>query len=81
MAIHTLVVDPEVRNRGLGERLVRFAVEYCRAAGVKAIRLDTHYRNVPARNLYEKCGFRSLGKWEAFVNNADQEFAVFEYLL
>lgn len=79
MVLHTLVVHPQYRGRGLGERLVRFGLRLCRDAGAKALRLDTHYQNLPARRLYEKCGFHSLGCQKAFVDGITQEFDVFEY--
>lgn len=80
MTIHTLVVSPNVRNRGIGEKLVRFSIEICKNAGAKAIRNDTHFRNVPARNLYVKCGFQSLGRQTALVDGTIQEFDVLEYI-
>lgn len=79
MTMHTVVVDPEYRGRGLGEKLVRFGIDFCKNFGAKTIRLDTHYKNIPARRLYEKCGFRSLGCHKAFVDGITQEFDVFEY--
>ena len=80
MTIHTLVVDPKVRNRGIGEKLVRFSIDFCKNAGAKVIRNDTHFRNVPARNLYVKCGFQSLGCQTAFADGMMQEFDVLEYI-
>ena len=78
--VHTLGIGPACRRRQLGEKMVQFAIGLCGAMGAKTIRLDTHYRNVPARRLYEKCGFQSLGVWKALVNGEAQEFDVFEYL-
>lgn len=80
LTIGTLVVDPNCRNRGVGEKIVRFAIEYCKNAGAKTIRMDTHFKNIPARKLYVKCGFQSLGCQTAFVDGIMQEFDVFEYI-
>ena len=80
MVIHTLVVDPDYRGQGLGEKLVRFGIDCCKKSGARAVRLDTHYKNIPARRLYEKCGFTSLGCYKAFVDEIWQEFDVFEYI-
>lgn len=79
MALHTLVVGPKFRGRGFGEMLVRFGICFCKDSGAKTIRIDTHYKNVPARRLYEKCGFISVGCHKAFVDEMIQEFDVFEY--
>lgn len=81
LTIHTLAVDPACRGRGIGEKLIRFAIDFCRAQGAQAIRLDTHYHNVPARRLYAKCGFSSLGPWQAESCGVQQVFDVFEYAL
>lgn len=81
IAVHTLVVDPGHRKEGLGEKLVQFCIEFCKNAGMKEIRLDTHYANIPARRLYEKCGFQSLGCQEAFEDGMMQKFDVFEYTI
>ena len=80
MTIHTLAVEPDYRNHGIGESLIRFSIDFCKNSGAKTIRLDTHYKNIPARRLYEKCGFKSLGRHTAFVDNINQEFDVFEYI-
>lgn len=79
MTIHTLVVHPDYRECGLGEKLVRFGIDFSKDSGAKTIRLDTHYKNVPARRLYEKCGFKSLGCHKVSVDGMTQEFDVFEY--
>ena len=79
MTLHTVVIHPACRGRGYGEKLVRFGIDFCKTAGAKTIRLDTHYKNIPARRLYEKCGFVSLGRHSAFVDGLMQEFDVFEY--
>lgn len=51
MTMHTVVVAPDYRGRGFGEKLVRFGIDLCKNSGAKTIRLDTHYKNVPARRL------------------------------
>ncbi len=81
MVMHTLVVNPSYRKKGLGEQMITYGINYCRQAGAKTLRLDTHYKNVPARRLYEKCGFRSVTKWSAEIDEVNQEFDVFEYIL
>lgn len=79
MTIHTLVVNPDYRGCGFGEKLVRFGINFSKAFGAETIRLDTHYKNIPARRLCEKCGFKSLGCHKASVDGVTQEFDVFEY--
>lgn len=49
-------VDPSAQGRGVGEALVRSAIEEALRMGAGALRLDTGTRN-PARFLYDKLGF------------------------
>lgn len=64
LVIHTLVIPPSQARRGLGQKMVAFALEQARAMGCASFRLDTSARNEPARRLYERCGFRYAGKAE-----------------
>lgn len=48
---------PEARGRGIGERLVRYAVAAVAAAGERGLALSVSDGN-PARRLYERVGFR-----------------------
>lgn len=55
--IYTFVVNPEYNNRGLGKQTIEHIFELARNKGIKSIRLDVYENNIPAINLYEKCGF------------------------
>ena len=61
MVLHTLVIDPEVKGRGLGRRFVRFYEDYARQEGCKYLRLDTNSRNTSARTLYKSMGYEEIG--------------------
>lgn len=61
MVIHTLVVDPEVSGQGYGSRFVGFYEDYARQQGCTCLRMDTNARNLPARRLYGKLGYREAG--------------------
>lgn len=61
MVIHTLVVDPETAGRGYGSRFVAFYEDYAREKGCTCLRMDTNQRNLPARSLYGKLGYREAG--------------------
>lgn len=55
--LEDLYVREEARGRGLGEALVRAAVERARARGCRRIELDVNEDNRPARDLYARLGF------------------------
>ena len=45
------------RGQGLGERLIRAAIEAARETGFERIELSVYGRNVPGMALYRKVGF------------------------
>ena len=61
LVCHTLAIDPEVYGKGIGTQIVEFCIRYAKERGYKAIRLDVVPDNVPAKRLYEKCGFQYVG--------------------
>ncbi|MBU0516673.1 MAG: GNAT family N-acetyltransferase [Proteobacteria bacterium] len=56
------IVDEPWRGRGLGRRLIRDAVEFCRRAGHDRVFLWTFAGLDPARRLYEAHGFQLTEK-------------------
>jgi ribosomal protein S18 acetylase RimI-like enzyme len=57
--LEDLYVEDSARRHGLGEALVRAAVERARERGCGRIELDVNDGNEPARALYERLGFSS----------------------
>ncbi len=62
IVIHTFMVHPEYLKCGIGKKLMDFAWDKSVELGMKAIRLDVYEKNLPAIQLYEKCGYRYIGK-------------------
>ena len=58
--LHTLTVSPRARGRGLGKQFVAFYEAYARQSGCPELRIDTNERNLPARALYAKLGYREI---------------------
>lgn len=56
--LHDILVDPDHRGRGVGQRLLDETVSILRARGVRQIILSTAERNQAAQRLFARAGFR-----------------------
>lgn len=52
-----LAVTEKYKKLGIGERLMKVAIEFARENSTKKIYLFTNHNLIPAINLYKKCGF------------------------
>lgn len=68
MVLHTLVVSPTVKGRGLGSAFVAFYEQHAREKGCSVLRMDTNERNLAARALYKKLGYREAGVMPCVFN-------------
>ena len=55
--IEDLVVDKKMRRRGIGEALVRNAIELAREAGADGVSLTSNSQREEANQLYQSLGF------------------------
>lgn len=56
--LHTLVVSPAAKHGGYGSAFVAFYEDLALKQGRPFLRLDTNARNLAARALYKKLGYR-----------------------
>jgi aminoglycoside 6'-N-acetyltransferase-1b len=62
------ICDAKLRGKGLGTRFMRLLLsELFGAKGFARIILDVAHDNIPARRMYEKCGFRERSQTPAVV--------------
>jgi putative acetyltransferase len=60
LELKRMYLRPSQRGRGLGKHLLALALDWARARGAHAVRLDTSERMVAAQHLYEAHGFRRV---------------------
>ena len=65
-----VAVRPELRDRGLGARLLRAYFAAARCRGVRRIFLEMRANN-PAHSLYSRCGFAPIGTRPRYYLAAD----------
>jgi ribosomal-protein-alanine N-acetyltransferase len=66
-------VTPDLRRTGLGTDLVRQAMQRCRAAGARCMFLEVAIDNPGAQALYDREGFREIGRREGYYRRAGGE--------
>jgi ribosomal protein S18 acetylase RimI-like enzyme len=60
--IPNLVVDAQVRNQGLGRRLLEHALDRFRAQGMTVARIETLAQNPIGSHLYPAVGFQEVAR-------------------
>jgi ribosomal-protein-alanine N-acetyltransferase len=64
--IENVVVAAEFLRRGIAHELVRELIQRAENEAASAIVLEVRESNLPARRLYEKHGFREVGRRRAY---------------
>lgn len=69
--VGNVAVHPERRGRGIGRGLVEKALERIAACGGRWVGLEVRTDNEVARGLYERLGFRDVGRTLHMLRRAD----------
>lgn len=69
--ILNVAVDPAVCRRGIGFKLLYFALTEVRARGGERVTLEVNANNGPAIGLYTKMGFQPCGVRKNFYNGTE----------
>jgi [ribosomal protein S18]-alanine N-acetyltransferase len=76
-----IAVRPDRRSQGLGELMMNEFERLCREHELKKIFLDVGRRNAPARRLYKKCEFESIGFRKNYYTEIQDDALVMEKAL
>jgi ribosomal-protein-alanine acetyltransferase len=68
--ILTIDVSPLHRRKGIAEQLLQKIEELFKEKGVKECRLEVREDNIAAINLYQKLGYKKVGKLEEYYKDA-----------
>ena len=79
--IHRTAVSAAAARRGVMRTLFSAAEERSRAAGAESMRIDTHERNAPMRNLVEGRGFTYCGVVTLLRPEPEPDRVAYEKLL
>jgi ribosomal protein S18 acetylase RimI-like enzyme len=64
--LYSVAVDPVERGTGLGALLVEDCEGVARRRGLKAVRLEVREDNAAAIRLYDRLGYRPIGRYPAY---------------
>jgi ribosomal-protein-alanine acetyltransferase len=68
--ILTLDVSPSHRRKGIAQKLLRETEAWLKQKGVNECRLEVREDNAAAINLYQKLGYKKIGKLEKYYSDA-----------
>jgi len=74
-----LAVRPSWQRRGLGAALVYFALQAGRQRGVSKSTLEVRASNVRAQKLYQKFGFKMVGRRPNYYAAPKEDALLFSY--
>lgn len=77
VSIINVAVDPDARGRGFGRLLMEAAEDFARKRGCPAVTLEVRESNVPARTLYEKCGYTPYGIQKNYYTNPSEDAVLY----
>ncbi|MCS6874957.1 MAG: ribosomal protein S18-alanine N-acetyltransferase [Pyrinomonadaceae bacterium] len=79
--ISTIGVLPEHRKRGLARSLILHVEKMLVKKGVITVRLEVRVSNLPAQNLYEKLGYRTVQRLPNYYNDGEDGFLMVKSLV
>lgn len=68
-----IAVHPAYRRQGIAERLVQELVAQLKQKGINSLALEVRASNAPAISLYEKLGFKQVGRRPGYYRNPKED--------
>lgn len=70
--ILSIGTDETLQKKGIGWRLMQAAIGEASQRGAEKMFLEVDENNIPAVQLYQKIGFQTVGKREAYYDNGGE---------
>ncbi|MBP1474912.1 GNAT family N-acetyltransferase [Frateuria sp. MAH-13] len=67
--LYSIATAPAARGRGLGGTLLAAAEDAARARGCRGMRLEVRMDNTAAMALYERAGYRRIGRYAGYYED------------
>lgn len=77
--ITNIVTKKIERKKGIGSLLLEKLIEIAKETGRDNISLEVNENNIAAKTLYEKFGFKVLGKRKKYYNGIDDAIIMTKY--
>ncbi len=74
--ILSIAVARSRRGKGLGRRLVEVNLRRLAGLGVQTVFLEVAESNLPARRMYQRTGFRDVGRRKGYYSDTDGSAAL-----
>lgn len=74
--IYRIAVDEACRGRGIGYRLLSYALKTERGRGLESVFLEVRKNNTPARRLYSSFGFKEISVRRGYYKNPDDDAVI-----
>lgn len=76
--ITNVAVSPNFKRKKIASQLLLYLIKQCYAYLIKYITLEVRVSNIPAINLYEKFGFKSVGvRKKYYQDNNEDAYVMF----
>lgn len=74
--IYRIAVREDKRQRGIGYRLLSYALKTERGSGVETVFLEVRESNIPARALYGAYGFKEISIRKNYYQNPNENAVI-----
>ena len=71
--VYNIAIAPEFRRNGIGEALLRHMIDRAEEDGCTLVTLEVRSRNSAAMALYEKLGFREVGRRKGYYARGGED--------